>query len=193
MNMSLDTPRFTFHRLVIRFLWVSMTLGLLGCTKQTSTWTLGPFTLSSPAVGADSALPMTYTCDGISASPPVVWTGAPDATRSFALVMHHVAAPTDVHCYWILYGLPATMRSIAENASGIGNLGRNSLNDRSEYAPPCSQGPGQKYYTITIYALSTELKMDTVTQAVTRPVIIQAMKGLILDSAVMSVHYSRTP
>jgi phosphatidylethanolamine-binding protein (PEBP) family uncharacterized protein len=55
------------------------------------------FILSSPEVVEGGALPAEYTCDGASATLPLVWSGAPAGTRSFAVIMHHVAGPGDTH------------------------------------------------------------------------------------------------
>jgi phosphatidylethanolamine-binding protein (PEBP) family uncharacterized protein len=65
------------------------------------------FTLSSPAVTEGGALPAEYTCDGASATLPLTWSGAPAGTRSYAVIMHHVAGPGDTHWYWVLYDIPA--------------------------------------------------------------------------------------
>ena len=106
----------------------------------------GTFTLTSPALGADGRLPVDYTCDGASATLPLAWSGAPAGTQAFAVVMHHVAGPADVHWYWVLYTLPASITTLAENVTGLGTLGTNSVNDRTLYSPPCSKGPGDKIY-----------------------------------------------
>ena len=45
------------------------------------------FTLSSPEVIEGGALPAEYTCDGVSATLPLTWLGAPPETKSFAVIM----------------------------------------------------------------------------------------------------------
>ncbi len=62
------------------------------------------FTLTSPEVIEGGDLPVEYTCDGDGATLPLAWSGAPVGTVSYAVVMHHVAGPTDIHWYWVLYG-----------------------------------------------------------------------------------------
>jgi len=149
------------------------------------------FTLSSPEIGSDSLLPAAYTCDGESATLPLVWNNAPYRTVIYALVMHHVASPVDIHWYWVLYNIPSAVTSLPKNVSGIGIPGTNSVNDRTEYAPPCSQGPGPKYYTLTIYALSDTVRMNLLPSEVTRQVLLNAIRDIVLDSASMTVVYSR--
>ena len=67
------------------------------------------FVLSSSAIGDDLLLPAEYTCDGDGSSLPLEWTGAPEATKSFALVMHHEVSSTDIHWYWTVYNISADM------------------------------------------------------------------------------------
>ena len=52
--------------------------------------TNGTMRLLSPAVANGGPLPVDFTGDGTSATLPLSWTGAPEGTRSFALIMHHV-------------------------------------------------------------------------------------------------------
>jgi Raf kinase inhibitor-like YbhB/YbcL family protein len=149
------------------------------------------FKLSSPEIKADSLLPADYTCDGSSSTLPLQWTGYPSNTAYFAVIMHHVASPTDIHWYWILYNIPPTITSLPKNVSQVGTLGSNSVNDKTEYAPPCSQGPGLKAYTITVYALSEKVTINVAPAAVNREVLLNAMQGKILATASMTVWYSR--
>jgi phosphatidylethanolamine-binding protein (PEBP) family uncharacterized protein len=149
------------------------------------------FILSSSEIGADSLLPVDYTCDGVSATLPLMWTGAPEKTASFAIIMHHVASPTDVHWYWVLYNIPATIKSLPRNVTGIGTLGTNSVNDGTGYSPPCSQGPGLKAYTYTLYALSRDPSLSVTSDQVNREALLNAIEGITISRTKMTVYYSR--
>ena len=167
-------------------------LVLVSCRKDYSLLQEYPeFILSSPEIGSDSLLPIDYTCDGTSATLPLKWTGIPRNTVSFAIIMHHVASPTDVHWYWVVYNIPASLTSLPKNMTGIGNLGTNSVNDKTEYAPPCSQGPGTKAYTYTIYSLSQNPSLPVMPDKVTREVLLNAIENITISSAKMTVYYSR--
>lgn len=167
-------------------------LAFLSCNKDDdSPINDSGFILSSPEIGVDSLLPVDYTCDGVSATLPLKWTGAPDKTVSFAVIMHHVASPADVHWYWVLYNIPSNLNSLPRNAIGTGTLGTNSVNDRTEYAPPCSQGPGTKAYIYTIYALSQNPSISVMPDEVTREVLLNAISRITISSAKMTVYYSR--
>ena len=151
----------------------------------------GTFALSSPDIAADGRLPVEYTCDGASSSLALNWSGAPAGTVSFAVIMHHVASPEDIHWYWVLYNIPADVTGLAKNSSGVGTLGTNSVNDRMEYAPPCSKGPGDKTYTYTVYALSAQPQFSVPPAQVTRQVMLDAIKDITIASAEFSVVYAR--
>jgi phosphatidylethanolamine-binding protein (PEBP) family uncharacterized protein len=152
----------------------------------------GAMTLRSPAVGQDGVLPVEFTGDGASISPPLEWSGAPEATRSFAVIMHHLAPDGETKWYWTLYNLPADVHRLPKNSQGIGTLGNNSVNRRAGYAPPHSKGPGLKTYVLTIYALSAPVKISAAPPSVNRAVLLAAMQNLILDSAELKVNYTRS-
>jgi Raf kinase inhibitor-like YbhB/YbcL family protein len=164
----------------------------LSCEKRADQSSpTGEFRLFSPEVGTDSLLPQAYTCDGESATLPLAWTGVPAGTRAFALSMYHVASPEDIHWYWILYNIPASVGLLPKNVSGIGTLGNNSVNDNIGYAPPCSQGPGPKEYVFTLYALSDTMVTTISQNEVSRQVLLNSIGGITIDSASLTVIYSR--
>lgn len=149
------------------------------------------FTLSSPEVVERGALPVEYTCDGASATLPLTWSGAPAETQSFAVIMHHVASPEDVHWYWVLYNIPASVTSLVKNSAGIGTLGTNSVNGKTTYSPPCSKGPGAKSYTYTVYALSAQPQLSIPASQVNRDALLKAIQNITLASAELRVTYAR--
>ena len=151
----------------------------------------GGFTLTSPDLPQDGRLPSEYTCDGASSSLALVWSGAPEGTQTFAVVMHHVASPEDIHWYWVVYGIPANVTSLAKNSSGVGTLGTNSVNGKQAYTPPCSKGPGDKSYTYTVYALSAQPQFSVPASKVTRAVLLDSIQGITLASAELKVVYAR--
>ncbi len=149
------------------------------------------FALTSPDVTEGGVLPAEYTCDGSSSTLALNWSGVPEGTVSYALIMHHVAGPDDVHWYWVMYNIPANISGLEKNSMGVGVLGINSVNDRTEYTPPCSKGPGAKNYTYTVYALSAEPQLNIPASQVTRAVLLDAIQNITLDSAELNVTYTR--
>jgi gluconolactonase len=156
--------------------------------QQTDT---ASFILASPDLVEGGTLPAEYTCDGASSTLALKWSGSPFGTQSYAVVMHHAASPDDVHWYWILFDIPANVTSLAKNSTGVGTLGNNSVNGKTEYAPPCSKGPGEKVYTYTIYALSAQPQFSVPVSQVSRDVLLEAIKDITLGNAELHVTYSR--
>ncbi|CAN5551794.1 YHYH protein [soil metagenome] len=150
-----------------------------------------PFTLSSPAFKNSGLLPVEYTGDGDSVSPPLEWSNAPDGTKCFALQLWHkpFADRDEVKSYWVLYNIPATTTKLPKNAKAIGQAGVNDKN-RTDYDPMKSKGPGVKEYHITMYALSAEPKFKG--EKVTRTELIQAVKDITLAESTLSFKYERT-
>jgi len=162
------------------------------CSKDnTSETDSASFVLKSSDILTDSLLPKEYTCDGASATLPLEWSGFPEGTKFFALIMHHEVSATDIHWYWVLYNIPLTAQSLEKNTTGIGTLGNNSVNGNIGYAPPCSQGPGAKSYVYTIYALSEPIALTIPASEVNREILLEAIKNITLSSATLTVVYSR--
>ncbi|MDN2662589.1 YbhB/YbcL family Raf kinase inhibitor-like protein [Psychromonas sp. 14N.309.X.WAT.B.A12] len=150
------------------------------------------FTISSSVMQDGGALPKIYTCDGDSINPPISWQGAPEGTQAYAVIMHH-NAPEGVHWYLTLYNLATDITHLDSDFSlskEQGQQGTNSVNQKTEYAPPCSKGPGEKAYTFTVYALSEQVKISDNTQ-VERANLLDAIKEITLASAEMTVTYQR--
>src|SRR5688572_23118455 len=81
-----------------------------------------PLALRSPAFGHGAAIPPQYTCDDADRSPALEWSGAPPATRSYALIVDDPDAPDPAmpkmtYVHWVLYDIPATVSALAEAAT----------------------------------------------------------------------------
>ena len=149
------------------------------------------FTLTSTDTSDGGRLPIEYTCDGDGSTLPLAWSGAPDGTQSYVVIMHHVAAPEEIHWYWVLYNIPADVTSLPKNVAGVGTLGNNINNGLVEYSPPCSQGPGDKEYIYTVYALSAQPQITVAAEAMNRDVMLEAIKDITLASAELHTIYAR--
>ncbi len=151
---------------------------------------LAGFQLTSPAVGAEGRLPADFTGDGAGVTPPLAWKGAPVGTQSFALVMDHLTPDATVKSYWVAWDIPAGTTSLPKGVSGVGKVGA-SFKGLAGYEPPHSQGPGDKTYVLTVYALSAPPRMTQMPNEVTRDVLLTAIGDRVLGSASMNVVYAR--
>jgi phosphatidylethanolamine-binding protein (PEBP) family uncharacterized protein len=85
-----------FSLLLIMLFVAGCSLGQPAASPQTMdmhplpTSSNGIFNLTSSAVTEGGTLPKEFTCDGSSATLPLAWSGVPEGTKSFALIMHHI-------------------------------------------------------------------------------------------------------
>lgn len=135
--------------------------------------------------------PKLYTCDSLGISPGLLWSNAPSTTTNFAITMYTIPPTGDKHVYILLYNIPATTTSIPDNSKLIGIFGINTVDGKPTYTPPCSQGPGPKIYVLTIYALNALPTITVPNTQVTLDILLAGIKNKIVDSAVMSVTYTR--
>ena len=135
--------------------------------------------------------PKLYTCDSLGISPGLFWTNAPATTTSYAITMYTIPPTGDKHVYIVLYNIPYNTTSIPDNSKSIGNFGINTVDGKRTYTPPCSQGPGAKIYVLTLYALNSSPTITVPETQVTMDILLAGMKNKIVDSAVMTVTYTR--
>jgi len=135
--------------------------------------------------------PKLYTCDSLGISPGLQWSNAPTTTTSYAITMYTIPPTGEKHVYIVLYNIPATAMSIPDNSKSIGIFGMNTVDGKTTYTPPCSQGPGAKVYVLTLYALNAPPTFSVPSNQVTMAILQASMKNKMVDSAVMSVTYTR--
>ncbi|CAN5253018.1 hypothetical protein BH10PSE19_BH10PSE19_17100 [soil metagenome] len=173
-------------------LWVFLLVVIVSCKKDTVTPSATNFILQSSDFANNGALPKDYTCDGLSASPPLNWINPPTGTVSFAVVMYHVPpSPEANHVYMLVYNIPSTVASLATNTTGVGLFGINTVNGKTEYKPPCSQGLGSKTYIMTVYALSAAPVFSVAQTQVTRDLLLAAISNTTFGTSTLTVTYMR--
>jgi Raf kinase inhibitor-like YbhB/YbcL family protein len=150
--------------------------------------------LDSGAFRNGEDIPRRFTCDGENLSPPLAWSGAPAATRSFALVCDDPDAPRGVWRHWAVYDLPADCSALPEGAGKAGprselRQGENDFGDEG-YGGPCPpHGHGTHHYRFRLLALSVEA-LSLRPHATCRDVE-HALEGRILSEATLIGHYRR--
>jgi Raf kinase inhibitor-like YbhB/YbcL family protein len=117
-------------------------------------------TLSSPAFGAHERIPERNTGDGEDVSPALEWSGAPEGTRSFAVVSHDPDAPlVDGFTHWVLYAIPGNVTRLDE-ATDEFVAGKNSFGNSGYNGPAPPPGHGPHHYYFWIYALDSDLGLE---------------------------------
>jgi Raf kinase inhibitor-like YbhB/YbcL family protein len=155
------------------------------------------FTLSSPSFPPNGQIPSRFTCDADDVAPALAWSGAPAATKSYALLVDDPDAPDPtapkmVYVHWVLYDIPATVTSLPEGAS-TATLPRGTkegLNDwhRTGYGGPCPP-VGRHRYFFKLYALDALLGDRGELQ---KPDLLRLMEPHVLASAEVMGTYART-
>src|SRR3990167_11476095 len=115
-------------------------------------------TLSSSDFAPAAPIPRRHTCEGEDLSPQLAWSGAPQGTKSLALIVDDPdapdpAAPKMIWVHWVLYNLPPTVNGLPEGASALPSGTLQGLNDwrRTGYGGPC-QPIGRHRYFHKLYA-----------------------------------------
>jgi Raf kinase inhibitor-like YbhB/YbcL family protein len=125
-----------------------------GLTPQATASTSPAMTLTSTAFTDGASIPVEYTCDGANTSPPLAWTGAPSATRAFALLMEDPDAPSGTFVHWVLYDLTSgsSLPAAVATDAAIATQGENSAGRRG-YTGPCPPRGSMHHYRFTLFAL----------------------------------------
>ncbi|WP_409491190.1 YbhB/YbcL family Raf kinase inhibitor-like protein [Amycolatopsis sp. cmx-11-12] len=97
------------------------------------------FTLSSTAFANGGVLPKVHECTSgggndpakKNESPPLAWSGAPAAAKSYAIVMRDLDNANLIH--WVIYDIPAATASLPQNV-------------QHAYRPSVPAGARQIYY-----------------------------------------------
>jgi Raf kinase inhibitor-like YbhB/YbcL family protein len=180
-------------------------LGLLlcsACARPPATEAIVPeetrlltIRLRSPAFPDGGAIPELYTCDGQDRSPPLAWSGVPEAARALALVCDDPDAPSGPFTHWLLYNIPPSVHELKEGLpagahvplnSGAARQGTNDFGQLG-YGGPCPPS-GTHHYHFRLYALDTELALAP---GANRAQGLGALKGHVLAIGKLMGTYTR--
>jgi Raf kinase inhibitor-like YbhB/YbcL family protein len=141
--------------------------------------------LSSSAIAPGTAIADDYACTGADRSPGLAWSNAPQATKTFALVVEDPDAPGGTFIHWVAYNIPASVNSLpagmpqSAEISGGGKNGINSF-DRVGYNGPCPPAGKTHHYHFRLYALDTTIAPGDKADA---EAVQSAMAGHVLATA----------
>ncbi|MDF1500214.1 MAG: YbhB/YbcL family Raf kinase inhibitor-like protein [Anaerolineales bacterium] len=150
------------------------------------------FVVESIAYKEGDEIPVRFTCEGEDLSPPIAWSGVPEDTTSFALVMEDPDAPIGTWVHWVVYNLPAETNDLPAGVGSGSGLpdgafhGKNSWGD-AVYGGPCPPGGTHRYF-IYVFALDTVLDLPA---GASSDILRDTMKGHILGQAQLMGKFSR--
>ena len=144
--------------------------------------------IHSPAFADGSTIPRKYTRDGDNFSPPLSWSGAPEGTRSFIVVMEDPDAPGGTFRHWAAYDLGPDQTGLPENAQarevGVNDFGRPGYD-----GPQPPKGHGLHHYHVRVAALDVD-HLEVKPSARVRE-IWEAARPHVLDQAEFVGTYMR--
>ncbi len=147
--------------------------------------------LTSPAFANGEAIPREHTCDGEDRAPRLAWRGAPEGTKSLALIVDDPdapdpAAPRQTYVHWVMYDIPPSVSALDGDAPSGARDGTNDWK-RTGYGGPCPP-IGRHRYFFKLYALDTMLgDLDEPTKAE----LERAMRAHVLEQAQLMGTYAR--
>ena len=136
--------------------------------------------------------PAICPCPGKNVSPQLAWNGAPDNTRSFAILMYDIDGQYGAGVsHWVAYNIAPTTTELKEGdaTAGTGFTGGAGTRGNANYVGPCPpQGDGPHHYLITVMATDLE---PTLAAGLTRDQFLAAAKGHLLTSATIGGLFAR--
>ena len=131
---------------------------------------------------------------GKNVSIPLQWSGAPEGTKSFALVIvdQHPIAQKWVH--WMVINIPPSATSLTESASGKSMPSgavelQNTFGATGYGGPQPPRGTGPHAYVVTLYALKID-KLELRPNAGLAD-FQNAIKGKVIGEASITGHYEQ--
>ncbi|WP_425160755.1 YbhB/YbcL family Raf kinase inhibitor-like protein [Candidatus Binatus sp.] len=142
-------------------------------------------TLSTAAFAPDASISAENACTGDDHSPALVWSNAPQATKSFSLIVEDPDAPGGTFIHWVAYNIPAQTNSLpagVPQTTQIAGGGKNGINgfDHIGYNGPCPPPGKIHHYHFRLFALDSALNPADKAGAAA---VESAMKGHVLATA----------
>lgn len=136
--------------------------------------------ITSDAFGHHEAIPQRHANDGEDVAPALQWSGVPDGTASFTLVVHDPDAPlVDGFTHWVAYGIPGTEQGLPEGG-GEATHGTNSFGDQGYGGPAPPPGHGTHHYYFWLYALREDPDLDP---GLSRREVLDRIEDLVIEQA----------
>ena len=159
-------------------------------------------TVTSPTLKANEVVPIDHTADGKNVSPALSWSGAPAATKQFALIYDDpdvsFGTPPQSFVHWVVYKIPGTAKGLPANMPidvvtiKDGDIA-GTIQGMSGFRRPFYRGPAPPpgkphHYTFTVYALDADLALA---EGLTKADLLKAMEGHIIGQGALVSIYER--
>ncbi len=175
----------------------AMTLTVAPAAAQTP----AALTVTSATLKANETIPKDHTADGANTSPAIAWSGAPAATKQFALIMDDPDAQFGGQnfVHWVVYKIPGTAKGLPANVAIDSPVIKEpadvagAIQGMSGFRRPMYRGPAPPpgkphHYTFTVYALDADLPLA---EGLTKADLLKAMEGHIIGQGSLVAIYER--
>jgi Raf kinase inhibitor-like YbhB/YbcL family protein len=151
----------------------------------------------SSAFAATAPIPDRYSAYHENQSPPLEWSGAPEKTQAFALVVEDPDAPgPQPFVHWLVAGMPARIHALPEGLPhsstlrdvGDARQGATSVGRAGWFGPRPPPGGPHRYH-FQVFALDAPLDLPS---GFDREALLTAMKGHVLARGELVGIYQRT-
>ena len=131
--------------------------GLVGGATTISADVPNQMTVTSQAF-TSHLFPAAFTCHGPGHHPSLHWSGAPQGTKSLALLVDDASAPIRPYIYWIVFDIGSQTTGIQAGQVPPGARQADNSKGTDRYNAPCPVN-GRHTYRFTVYALSRTLSL----------------------------------
>ncbi|MDB5243219.1 MAG: hypothetical protein JWP57_3844, partial [Spirosoma sp.] len=142
--------------------------------------------LLSDSFPPNGDMPIRCSCKGKEVSPALIWEDVHPDVKSFVVLAQDYDVPTPAFplynlSHWVVFNLPATVRSLPEGVTAQqlrllgGKVGRNGTGDPT-YIGPCPP-IGRHAYVFRVYALDQMLLFPDLPN---KQAVLDAMKDHVL-------------
>jgi Raf kinase inhibitor-like YbhB/YbcL family protein len=136
--------------------------------------------IRSGAFDPHQRIPERHTGDGEDVAPALEWSGVPDGTRSFAVVVHDPDAPlVDGFTHWVAYGIPGDATGLPEGGGDVVG-GTNSFGNQGYNGPAPPPGHGPHHYYFWVYALDEDLGLPA---GLSRRDLLERIEDHVIEQA----------
>ncbi|MGH7805669.1 MAG: YbhB/YbcL family Raf kinase inhibitor-like protein [Candidatus Binatia bacterium] len=154
----------------------------------------GEFTATSKDFGEGAKIPVEHTCDGADRSPSLAWSGAPEGSKAFAIVMQDSDAPKGTFTHWTAWNIPEGARALDRGVPVKAKLGDGTIQGKNDfgrvgYAGPCPPKGSAHTYVFRVFALKAALEIEEDSGPDT---VLEAAKKQSLADAKLESTYART-
>jgi len=162
--------------------------GLVSVAAAVATLSAQGLTITSPAFANDGSIPAKYTCDGAGVNPPLVFSGAPAAAKSLALIVEDPDVPKNLKAdgffeHWLIWDIAPDSKGFAEGA------GKGGINESGStgFMGPCPPDREHRYF-FKLFALDTKLSGAKISS---KADLDKAMAGHVIGQAELVGLYNK--